>query len=228
MADPYTVAAANGVWLRGMDGRGLLFVPDISGSTRFINAMEIAHGQWIIQQLLETLMDANQMELQVSEVEGDAILFYRFGERPPMAVLFAQTERMFCDFHRRLERFEQERTCDCAACVSASALTLKVVAHYGEFVGYTVKQFSKLIGKDVIVVHQLLKNDIDHHEYWLVTDGLLDGRPPEVLAPWMEWSSSSKPTESGEVPFHYVQLAQLRDGLRGAATADRSAPEDAP
>jgi hypothetical protein len=196
-----------------MENKGLLFMPDISGFTRFVNEMEIGHGQWIIQQLLETLMDANQLDLVVSEVEGDAILFYRFGDRPDMEQLYAQIERMFCDFHRRLMAFDKERTCDCGACVAAARLTLKVVTHYGEFMGYTVKNFNKLIGKDVIVVHQLLKNDIPEHEYWLVTSELLEGRVPAPHAPWMEWNTSAKSTESGEIPFHFVRLGQLKSEL---------------
>ena len=65
--------------------------------------------------------------------------------------------------------YDHRRYCYCKACNAAIDLTLKVITHYGEFVGYSVKHFNKLIGKDVIVAHQLLKNDIELHEYWLVT-----------------------------------------------------------
>jgi hypothetical protein len=60
-------------------------------------------------------------------------------------------------------------------------LTLKVITHYGEFTGYNVKNFNKLIGKDIIVAHQLLKNDIDQHEYWLVTEGLAAIRSQKIF-----------------------------------------------
>jgi hypothetical protein len=196
-----------------MQDRGLLFIPDISGFTRFVTEMEIGHSRNIIQQLLEVLIDANQLGLEISEVEGDAILFYRFGERPDMHGLYAQIERMFCDFHRHLRTYDQRRLCQCQACTSAIQLSLKIVTHYGEFTGYNVKQFSKLIGKDVIVAHQLLKNDIAEHEYWLATDDLLQGPPPKEPA-WMEWDTSAKHTETREIPFHYAQLGRLKDGLR--------------
>ena len=58
-----------------MDNRGLLFIPDISGFTRFINQTDIEHSRLIIQELLEVLINANQIGLEVSEIEGDAILF---------------------------------------------------------------------------------------------------------------------------------------------------------
>ena len=42
-----------------MENRGLLFIPDISGFSRFVNAVEIEHSRFIIQQLLEVLIRAN-------------------------------------------------------------------------------------------------------------------------------------------------------------------------
>jgi len=194
-----------------MENRGLLFIPDISGFTKFINETEIEHSRMIIQELLEVLINANQIGLTVSEIEGDAILFYKFGESPDLAALYKQVENMFCAFHRHLIIYEHRRFCQCEACLSAIRLTLKVVTHYGEFTSYNVKQFNKLIGKDVIVAHQLLKNDIDKHEYWLVTEKM--NQDPPSLASWMNWNSSAKATESGEIPFHYTQLEQLKFAL---------------
>src|SRR6476659_2477883 len=155
-----------------MQNKGLLFIPDISGFTKFVNETEIDHSRLIIQELLEILINANQVGLEVSEIEGDAILFYRFGDAPELEALYRQVEKMFCEFHKNLIVYESRRFCQCQACMSAIDLTLKVITHYGEFTGYTVKNFNKLIGKDIIVAHQLLKNDIDQHEYWLITDPL--------------------------------------------------------
>jgi hypothetical protein len=196
-----------------MANQGLLFIPDISGFTRFVNETEIEHSRLIIQELLELLINSNQIGLEVSEVEGDAILFYKFGDTPQLRDLYQQVEKMFCEFHKSLLAYDYRRYCQCKACMSAVNLSLKIITHYGEFAGYNVKQFSKLIGKDVIVAHQLLKNDIEQHEYWLVTQPLLPGNSPENLAQWMQWSSSAKQTENGEIPFHYTQLSQLRQEL---------------
>jgi hypothetical protein len=138
----------------------------------------LKHTRLIIQELLETLINANQIGLEVSEIEGDAILFYKFGEPPNLEELYKQVKKMFCEFHWQLIAYDRSRFCQCEACTSAVNLTLKVISHYGEFTGYNVKNFSKLIGKDIIVAHQLLKNDIREHEYWLVTNDLLPGKPP--------------------------------------------------
>ena len=191
----------------------MLFIPDISGFTRFITDMEIGHSRIIIGELLEILIDANQLGLEVSEIEGDAILFYKFGDAPATEAIYAQVEQMFRAFHRHLQSYEYRRFCQCKACVSAIDLSLKVITHYGEFTGYSVKTFQKLIGKDVIVAHQLLKNNIEEHEYWLVTQNLVGEMTPQTFKAWMRWQTTEKQTESGNIRFHYVQLSELKNGI---------------
>jgi hypothetical protein len=123
-------------------------------------------------------------------------------------------ESMFCAFHRHLLAYDHRRYCYCQACNAAIDLTLKVITHYGEFVGYSVKHFNKLLGKDVIVAHQLLKNDIALHEYWLVTPPVAGRQSaPAGFAPWMEWHRSAIHTESGAMPFHYTHIGQLKNEL---------------
>ena len=55
---------------------GFIFVPDISGFTQFVNSVELEHSRHIIAELLGLLIESNPMQLKISEVEGDAILFY--------------------------------------------------------------------------------------------------------------------------------------------------------
>jgi hypothetical protein len=182
-----------------------------------VNETEIDHSRLIIQELLEILINANEIGLEVSEIEGDAILFYKFGEPPGLRELYKQVEKMFCKFHKNLAAYESRRFCQCTACISAINLTLKVITHYGEYTGYNVKNFSKLIGKDIIVAHQLLKNDIEKHEYWLVTKSLLQNNTPTGFEDWMTWDSSVKQTENGEIYFHYTQLSELRNEIKPEA-----------
>ena len=137
-----------------MENKGLLFIPDISGFTQFVNDTDIDHSRLIIQELLELLINANDMGLEVSEIEGDAILFYKFGDPPSLEAVYNQVEKMFCAFHRHLGVYDSYRFCQCRACAAAVHLTLKVITHYGEFTSYSVKNFNKLIGKDIIVAHQ--------------------------------------------------------------------------
>ena len=191
----------------------MIFIPDISGFTRFVNETEIEHSRMIIQELLEIIINANQMELEVSEIEGDAILFYKFGGPPGLDQLYRQVVKMFCDFQKSILTYDDRRYCQCKACRATIDLSLKVITHYGEFTDYKVRDFHKLIGKDIIVAHQLLKNDIEKHEYWLVTSKLLSGEQPKSYEDWMNWHNSYKQTETGEVPFHYTMLSQLKDNI---------------
>jgi len=196
-----------------MENKGLLFIPDISGFTRFVNETDIGHSRLIIQELLELLINANEIGLEVSEIEGDAILFYKFGQSPGMEALYKQVEKMFCAFHRHLAVYDHYRFCQCKACTAAIHLTLKVITHYGEFTSYNVKSFNKLIGRDIIIAHQLLKNDIEQHEYWLVTKNMVPGGQPGDFKDWMIWNNSDRQTESGRIPFLYTQLSELKNEI---------------
>jgi hypothetical protein len=118
-----------------MENKGLIFIPNISGFSRFVTETEIEHSRLIIQELLETLINANNIGLEISEIEGDVILFYRFGDLPDLRDLYKQVERMYCSFHTSLITYDLRRYCQCKACVSAISLTLKVITHYGEFTG---------------------------------------------------------------------------------------------
>lgn len=62
----------------------LFFIPDIGGFTKFVTETEISHShsQHIVSALLELLVDSNELGLEVSEFEGDAVPFFRSGELP--------------------------------------------------------------------------------------------------------------------------------------------------
>ncbi|MDB5198517.1 MAG: hypothetical protein JWO92_480 [Chitinophagaceae bacterium] len=193
-----------------MENKGLIFIPDISGFTHFVNSVELDHSQHIIHELLEIILEANQMDLNISEIEGDAILFYKFGALPDLSLAYEQVEKMFLAFHKHLEFYERRRTCHCNACISVINLTLKVITHYGEFKEYKIRNFRKLIGKDIIIAHQLLKNNISNHEYWLITNSLSENTP-NIIKPWMQWNKGIKQVNQTEISFHFVQLWPLKE-----------------
>src|SRR5262245_65745574 len=102
-----------------MENRGLLFIPDISGFTRFVTGTEIDHSRQIVQELLEVVIEANQIDLEVSEIEGDAVLFFKLGESPDLRQLSQQDERPFRDLHERLAGYDLSRLCQFRACAAA-------------------------------------------------------------------------------------------------------------
>ena len=186
-------------------GETLFFIPDISGFTRFVNETEIAHSQHIIRELLEALVDANAIGLEVSEFEGDAVLFFRPGAPPPLAELVEQARRMFVGFHTQLKRFEYAHVCQCGACAGAYRLGLKFVAHAGACGTMPVKDHVKLIGRDVIVAHRLLKNSVPEREYLLLTRSTLERLAAADAADFADGADAYE--ELGEIAYRYLPLA---------------------
>jgi hypothetical protein len=193
-----------------MENKGLIFIPDISGFTQFVSTIELQHSQHIIKELLELLIDSNDLSFEISEIEGDAILFFKFGDKPDLNILYKQVEKMFINFHLHLKKYESLRTCHCNACINVINLSLKVITHYGEYTRFKVKDFSKLIGKDIIVAHQLLKNDISKHEYWLITENVFEKDSSLELVDKLKWASDVKQTGAGYLSFQYTILSELK------------------
>ncbi|MEO6132520.1 MAG: DUF2652 domain-containing protein [Saprospiraceae bacterium] len=184
----------------------LLFIPDITGFTGFISDRDFQHGQHIMAELLEVLIEANQLNLKVNEVEGDAVFFYRTGEAPGIKELINQSEKMYVAFHSHLKKYGVSRICNCPTCRSASRLTLKFVAHYGGVSFHHIKEHHKLFGTDVILVHRLLKNNVPEQEYLLVTDSVLANHSTLPEGNQMQWQSGSENYDLGEVKYYYSSL----------------------
>lgn len=159
----------------------IIFIPDISGFTKFVSETEISHSQHIIRELLEVILDANIINLSVSEIEGDAILFYKIGSLPSFAELSDQIKVMFTKFHEQLHLIERDRVCHCGACSTAINLTLKFLTHSGEITESKIKEHKKLMGKDIIIAHRLLKNNIESDEYILITENFCKRLKTETM-----------------------------------------------
>lgn len=152
--------------------KSLLFLPDISGFTKFVQTTEAAHSQHVIAELLEVLIDANTQDMRLAEIEGDALFFYKEDEIPSQERLLAQIETMFTAFYSHLKLLETNRICPCNACASAPDLQLKIVAHCGDLQFIEVKGNRKPFGQQVIEAHRLLKNSIDSENYALISKEL--------------------------------------------------------
>lgn len=192
----------------------LIFIPDISGFSQFVHDTEIAHSQHIISELLEVLIDANELDLEVSEIEGDAILFYKSGETTYINELLSQVEKMYIQFHSHLKKYEHTRICHCGACSTAHNLKLKFVVNYGE-VGFNhIKDHTKLFGKEVIVAHRLLKNSIDQKEYLLLTDEVIKQyKIQHKERDWSGFQSFHEDYDIGKVKYEYKTLDFLEEKI---------------
>lgn len=196
-----------------MENPALIFIPDISGFTEFITQTEIKHSNHIISELVETILAANRLNLTVSEIEGDAVLFYRKGEPPPLQELIEQIKNMFLDFHMYLKVIQRDNVCQCGACRSAINLSLKFIVHYGQLNETVIQNFTKIIGSDVILAHRLLKNNIGETEYMLLTDKYF--RTQEVneqqLEAWIEFKEHTEEYKNFEkTEIKYALLSEIR------------------
>ena len=192
----------------------LLFLPDISGFTDFVSHTEITHSQHIIAELLEVMIDANELDLELAEIEGDALFFYKEGEIPSFEVLSQQIERMYLAFHNHLRLYEHQRICDCGACQSASLLQIKFFAHAGNIQFLEIKGFKKPHGKEVIVVHRLMKNSVPIQEYLLLSRDLI--QQMDILNPTLfsdEFQEGIENYDAGEIHYQFSDLGPLRDRL---------------
>jgi hypothetical protein len=149
---------------------GSLLIPDISGFTKFVHDTDIGTGKYVISRLLTVLLDCNILGLKVSEIEGDAILFYKLGKRLSSEEVLIQFSIMQHRFSAELSKLSRETGIELK-------LSLKMIAHYGPLTEYQVGRFTKLYGTSVIEVHRLLKNSIASDEYLIITDNLLNSEP---------------------------------------------------
>jgi hypothetical protein len=144
-------------------------MPDISGYTSFVNHTETEHSGHIIAELLELLLDADTLGLNLAEIEGDALFLYKTGDIPSLEEIKMQVRKMFKSFHEHLLLYKHRRVCDCGACSSASGLTLKFIVHIADIDFITVRDNVKPYGPEVVKVHRLLKNEIANKEYILLS-----------------------------------------------------------
>jgi len=197
----------------------LLYIPDISGFTDFVNKTEINHSRHIISELLEIIIDSNKYGMSVSEIEGDAVLFFK-DEIPSVSDLIEQCQHTFKKFHSHLRRYDTERICRCGACEIASKLSLKFIIHAGDVEKINIKDHQKLHGTDVILAHRLLKNSINEKEYILITDKLeLD--QTVLKENNLDWVTLEQGIESydnlDEINYSFIPLQKLHQQIPEAS-----------
>ncbi|WP_109830238.1 DUF2652 domain-containing protein [Reichenbachiella versicolor] len=180
-----------------------LFFPDISGFTRFVKDSSPEHSAHITHELINVILEANQFDLRVAEIEGDAVFFFKEGIMS-LEDIREQSRLMFLAFHNHIKKYESRRICNCGACVGAIDLKLKFIVHQGPTV---IQEFaggiSKPHGKDVVVAHRLLKNKIGLDEYILFSDDFLGD---EMLTNEM-CSGALNDDQLGQLGFQYELIS---------------------
>ena len=199
---------------------GALVLADISGYSTFIAQTEIDHSWAILHELLETMVRSVEGRMEVSQVEGDAILFI---SGLATAEVIASLEGTFVAFHRRLRDMQAVSTCPCGACATIGVLKLKFVVHHGKFSRQRLGAVEQLHGTDVIVAHRLLKNKVPSKEYVLVTDAVLERLPAERRR---HFHPHTEEFDLGAISGGYEEIAHLWQEAE-ALERKRVLPEEA-
>ncbi len=140
--------------------RSSLLIADISGYTSYLAGVELDHAQDILADLIGTVVTALQPTFRLAKLEGDAAFMVAPEEQLDGTLLLDVIERCYFGFRRRRRDVRQATSCECDACVRIPDLNLKFVVHDGLVVRQQMAGLDELIGRDVIVVHRLLKNSV--------------------------------------------------------------------
>jgi hypothetical protein len=81
----------------------------------------------------------------------------------------AKLLEFFEAFSDKISELSASNMCTCGACTNVHKLKLKVIAHSGHALFYSIGRFEELSGVDVIVVHRLAKNSLKADQYILMT-----------------------------------------------------------
>jgi hypothetical protein len=147
---------------------GIILIPDFSGFTEFVFNTKLYTGEYIVRQLLSILIDENNQYFKISEIEGDAILFYRYDPKPSYEKISKMLRNMKNAFNRKVQELTE-------ALSIPIDLSLKFIVHYGKFSQYNIGSFRKLYGKTIVEAHQMLKNGFaEQPSYILYSNSFLE------------------------------------------------------
>jgi Protein of unknown function (DUF2652)/Polyketide cyclase / dehydrase and lipid transport len=135
-------------------------IADISGYTSFLAGVELDHAQDILADLMDTVVKGLRPPFRLAKFEGDAAFVYAATAKIDGSMLQDIIESAYFTFRRRLRDIKQASVCECKACAAMGDLDFKFVAHHGEMVKQKMGGREELAGRDVIIVHRLLKNTV--------------------------------------------------------------------
>jgi uncharacterized protein YndB with AHSA1/START domain len=153
-------------------------IADISGYTGFLAGVELDHAHDIIADVMDTVVRGLRPPFRIAKFEGDAVFVYALTEKVDGSLLQDAVEASYFAFRRRLRTIKQATSCKCNACRQMETLDLKFVCHHGEFIRHRMSSREELAGRDVILVHRLLKNAVSErlgrHAYALYSQACVE------------------------------------------------------
>ena len=151
-----------------------LVIADISGYTDYLAGVELDHAQDILADLIDRVVKALRPPFKLAKLEGDAAFVYALTDTVDSSLMQDTIEGAYFAFRRRVRDIRQASSCECDACRRIPTLDLKFVVHHGVVAKQKMAGRDELVGRDVILVHRLLKNaasaKVGGHAYALYTD----------------------------------------------------------
>lgn len=193
------------------------FIPDISGFSRFVEDTAIEHSIHIIAELLEILLDNNILNLDLVEVEGDALFMFSQNDFS-YSEIESQVSAMLNSFREHLYKYEHQRICNCGACANAINLRIKFLVHKGRLDFIRVKDIKKPYGQDVNRIHRLLKNDVPLDEYLLMSNPTLEYL--KIDAEEAEFTRIESKYDIHILPYYYKGLKTYKTKIEEESTRD--------
>lgn len=163
-----------------------MVIADLSGYTGYVAGVELDHAQDILADLIDRLVKTLRPPSKLAKLEGDAAFAYAMTDKIDGSLLQDSIESTYFAFRRRLRDIGRATSCECDAYWRIPQLDLKFVVHHGEVVKQRMAGRDELAGRDLILVHRLLKNSVDSkiggRAYALYTDACIKaaGMEPAV------------------------------------------------
>ncbi len=191
-------------------------IPDITGFTKFITSTdhtEFAHR--VITTVLSEVVSANVLEMNVAEIEGDAVFFYKTGRLPAVKRVAKQCQLIYDTFNDTIAGFKESDPKLYDKYLSKNQLGIKIVIHRGRISLEAINGHIKLMGEDVILVHKLLKNSIKEPCYILLTNKYLENiRDKKIVKTWFHWEALKKGKDKyehfGVTNYSYISLVDCK------------------
>lgn len=205
-------------------------IADITGYTSFLAGVELDHAQDIIADLMDTVVRCLRPPFRLAKFEGDAAFVYAVTDKVDGSLLQDAIESAYFAFRKRLRNIKQATSCECRACSEMHHLDFKFVSHHGEFIRHKMAGREELAGRDVILIHRLLKNGVNErlggHAYVLYSDPCIQAMGIDPVAQgFIEHRESIDII--GEVKCWVRDLEEAwqkeNDRLRNEVTRDKAA-----
>lgn len=150
----------------------VFILPDISHYTRFIAAGHFneSRAQEIIFSLMNAMISAGTRTVELSKLEGDAVLFFTDARNSTNVDIGQTVMAIFDAFFTERERLLKSNICHCRECEHVRSLDLKVFVHRGQAKRFEFRGSIDHFGADVTILHKLVKNGVAADRYVMVTE----------------------------------------------------------